>query len=225
MVIAVLFFALHTFFPYKPNYTPDTLIISSANIRYISSSGKRVVVPVQLRARKYIKYLDFDRTCVSYGYDTARVIAMDSLEFIVNPGKKSENTFSVPDDVFVDSTLHDGKIYTEMFGKNNGYDRLFLYYFIYGSCSNECAIIYYYDINRKKLYLTKFKYFDGYLDNCICLNRKEGSELNKTKRPYNKLKTITFAQGASVWHHNVWRFDRKTKTFNIFKHKKVAPWG
>jgi hypothetical protein len=209
----------------------EYFIMSTANLQYIDKNGDSLIITVQLRtiiSRLNIYYQDEGYCGAETG---SKVYNSDFWEIVLNPNTNDESIFNFEyGDEFVEGTLHDGQLYTDMFEGINEYDRLFLYYFDYGDCSNEFCNIFYYDVSSKKLQKVRFYFDKNDSDDGICINQKEDYELmkitsgdcnnNDKNCPLSGLKTITFAQGVAVAHIYLWKFDEKDKIFQFYRHTK-----
>jgi hypothetical protein len=155
----------------------------------------------------------------------------DSWELVVNPETAFESVIKIDDwGGFVSNTLHNGQLYIDMFEEKNDYDKLFLYYFTYGDCSNECVHLFYYNKISENINKINFNFGKGAIDDFICINRKEGTSLEKSSEydcekddpncPVNGLKTTEFEQGVVLWFTYFWKYNSIENCFNIYNYSK-----
>lgn len=210
--------------------------MSSTEVQYLNEKNELISILVQLRTLKsdLKAYKEESSGCFSSDEGNATIFSSEHWELIINPGQSNEYSLPVNDwGGFVVGTKHDGTLYNQSFIIDNDYE-LFFYFLVYGDCSNEELLLFYYDKSTETISSTRFEYKIGSVQEEVTIwnsfmfgNNKlkkvvrKDCGSNESECPEGSLKTICWSEGNGFGFCELWKFNKKDNIFYLHSSNKI----
>lgn len=213
---------------YTINHHDKWYIHSKTEIKYYDNNEQLVTIPVCLRTLKSklnIREVGEEDRWGGTMYGTL-IYESKIWELVLSPNTLDESIIYLDNLYLVEGELHNGKLYNTSLKYSETEERLFIYFFQYGTSSNEMIIIFYFDVNIYKLEPIKFKDYKGNITYDIDIIGKslDNYEINtadeavckryKIKKPEYSICTKYFYVGnPNTLTTSIWKFDYDNLSF------------
>lgn len=203
-------------------------IHSTSEIKYYDRNDQLITIPVCLRTlndKLTIRDVGEDDKWCGTMYGT-KIYESKIWELVLSPNTQNESIIYLDNLYLVEGELHNGKLYNTSLNNSDTEERLFVYYYQYGTSSNEIVIIYYYDVKTNKLEEIKFKDYEGHItyyfdrmgkgldDYEINTADKDDCKRYKIKMPEYSICTKYFYVGnPNTLTTSIWKFNNDDLSF------------